>query len=145
MCLAHGLAWQAEVTQGGAEDLGGYEASPGSPDGSVVTHGETPLHRNCKETLMQEIIWWYYPELAVKLWLQSKEGDFKFTKSTSWHFSWSVWVLKCMTFSLRKNSANSAMPNIYKFYNLNETHNKPTYALSWFPRSILTHIPMTHI
>lgn len=64
MCLAHGLAWQADVTQGGAGDLGGCKACPGSPDGSEVTRGDTPLPRNRREVLMQEIIWLYNPELA---------------------------------------------------------------------------------
>lgn len=73
VCLAHGLAGQAEVTQGAQRIYGRWlKACPGSPDGSMVTRGDTPLARNRREVLMQEIIWLYNPELAVKLQLQRR-------------------------------------------------------------------------
>lgn len=66
MCLAHDLAGRAWVTQGDTEDLGDYGVSPGSPYGGVVTCGDTPLHINYREVLMQDIIWLYNPDLATE-------------------------------------------------------------------------------
>lgn len=72
MCLAHGLARQAEVTQEGAGDLGGYKACPGSPDGIVVTRGDTPLPSKPQGSSYARIIWLYNPELAT----EEKRGNF---------------------------------------------------------------------
>lgn len=70
MTCACAGTWSSETDRGEAGDLGVHEACSGSPDGSVLTRGDTLLLSNSRHVLMQEIIWLYNPVLAVKMWQQ---------------------------------------------------------------------------